>query len=78
MCLNGVKDERNGMKYGLIMFGGLCFFVFSMLFMTSHSLVSSSTHHRALRSYGYLSVTTLIYSGLVKGFVPLNFRILVP
>jgi len=31
MCLNGVKDERNGMKYGLIMFGGLCFFVFSMI-----------------------------------------------
>lgn len=31
MSLNFVKEERNGMKYGLLMFGGLLFFGLSML-----------------------------------------------
>ena len=31
MALNFVKEERNGMKYGLIQFAGLLFFGLSML-----------------------------------------------
>lgn len=31
MCLNFVKEERNGMKYGLIQFVGLLFFGLCML-----------------------------------------------
>ena len=31
LCLNVVKEERNGMKYGLIMFAGLLIFGCSMI-----------------------------------------------
>lgn len=31
MCLNFVKEERNGMKYGLIQFAGLLLFGMCML-----------------------------------------------